>query len=125
MTQFDMVVTQWAFVGPALIFPHRLGMGHVTGREWESLSHQMYLIGAELGVKDEYNLCKGSLEEVRDYCRAVHKRVIKEGIENREEENEEMARHLLEGMHIYNCFICVKPFMAWMYRIFEVIKQIN
>lgn len=27
MTQFDMVTTQWAFVGPVIILPEKLGFG--------------------------------------------------------------------------------------------------
>ena len=123
MTQFDMVVTQWAFVGPALIFPHRLGMSHVPEEQFEALSHQMYLIGRELGVRDEYNLCKGSLHDVRAYCRAVHKRVIKRGLESHDGQSETMAKHLLEGLHMYNAFIWVRPFQAWTARIFQVIRN--
>lgn len=31
MTQFDMVTTQWAFVGPAIILPEKLGFGTPSG----------------------------------------------------------------------------------------------
>ena len=31
MTQFDMVTTQWAFVGPAIILPEKLGFGIPSG----------------------------------------------------------------------------------------------
>ena len=31
MNQFDMVTTQWAFVGPAIILPQKLGFGTPSG----------------------------------------------------------------------------------------------
>jgi hypothetical protein len=31
MTQFDMVTTQWAFVGGAIILPEKLGFGSPSG----------------------------------------------------------------------------------------------
>ena len=75
MSQFDMVVTQWAFVGPALIFSKKLGMSHVPDEDFKALVHQLYLVGKALGVRDEYNLCTGTLEEVKAYCRAIHQMV--------------------------------------------------
>ena len=39
MTQFDMVVTQWAFVGPAFIFPEAFAIGPPTERELEGLKY--------------------------------------------------------------------------------------
>jgi hypothetical protein len=33
MTQFDMVTTQWAFVGPAIILPEKLGFGTPSGSD--------------------------------------------------------------------------------------------
>ena len=52
MSQFDMVVTQWAFVGPFFIFPERVGIPKSTRRDCEAIAHYMFMVGHILGVKD-------------------------------------------------------------------------
>ena len=73
MSQFDMVVTQWAFVGPFFIFPERVGVPTATRRDREAIAHYMYVVGYVLGIKDEFNLCARSVEEVTRYCEFLHK----------------------------------------------------
>ena len=55
MSQFDMVVTQWAFVGPFFIFPERVGIPKSTRRDREAIAHYMFMVGHILGVKDGKN----------------------------------------------------------------------
>ena len=111
-SQYEMVVTQWAFVGPALLWPDKLGIS-VTSPETEEvgtnrftavisyilllicqklnlciflyslnlngsfsqglagLVHVMYLVGRELGIREELNMCAGDLTEVRQAAREI------------------------------------------------------
>ena len=41
MTQFDMVTTQWAFVGPAIILPEQLGFGTPSGTKQDPLPRDL------------------------------------------------------------------------------------
>ena len=89
-----MVVTQWAFVGPALLWPDKLGIS-ISSQETEEvrytrdiyddsigvivllpqglegLVHVMYLVGRELGIREELNMCSGDLNEVREVAREI------------------------------------------------------
>lgn len=76
----------------------------------------MYLVGHALGVKDEYNLCLGSLDEVREYCRQIHARVIVPSMADPSAKSERMARHLLDGINLLNPFVITRPFLAWIFR---------
>ena len=31
ISQFDMVITQWGFLGPLLVFPHKIGVKDTVG----------------------------------------------------------------------------------------------
>ncbi len=120
MTQFDMVVTQWAFVGPILLFPGRVGLRSVTEEDMEALAHHMYGVGYVLGVSHEFNLCAGSLDDVRAYCAALHRRVVKPCLDSpAHDDSVEMAAHLLRGMNLFNPGIRLNSFTANMMEIFE------
>merc|ERR1719330_537701 len=105
ITQFDMVVTQWAFVGPTLLFPDKLGIScDYSERELEGLVYVMYLVGSQLGIKEEFNLCKGGLSEARAYSREVLVEVIQPAVRknSRNQESRDMSKNLLEGISILN-----------------------
>ena len=45
MTQYDMVITQWAFLAPALLKPWQLGLDSISDRELNSLKYVIYCVG--------------------------------------------------------------------------------
>jgi len=120
MSQLDMVVAQWSFVGPMFAFPERVGFAHATDEELIALAHQMYWIGAVLGVRRELNLCGGDLDEVRAYCKLVCSEIINPCLENPSQFEEGMAEHLLEGCALINPFIDGEAFRPFMYRRYGV-----
>ena len=69
-SQYEMVVTQWAFVGPVLLWPEQLGIAR-DDQGVEGLVYVMYLVGRELGICDEFNMCAGDMEAVRSYSRDI------------------------------------------------------
>ncbi len=95
MTQFDMVTTQWAFVGPVFVIPEKLGFSTPLGNfnfqprysakdiflkvfsiffldeDLNAIRHLMYCVGKVLGVDDKYNLCSGDLDECKQYCKDI------------------------------------------------------
>ncbi len=119
-TQFDMVVTQWAFIAPALLFPVKLGVDHLSSADKMALVHVMKSVGKRLGIDDDLNLCiSDDLDEVLDYCRDIHQEVIIPALKTTYEfqEGDSMALHLLEGMQMFNPYILPKPFGTWVFRL--------
>ena len=45
ITQYDMVITQWAFFAPALLKPWPLGLDSVSDKELNSLKYVIYCVG--------------------------------------------------------------------------------
>ena len=41
-SQYEMVVTQWAFVGPALLWPDQLGIARASRAQEEGLVYVMF-----------------------------------------------------------------------------------
>lgn len=52
MSQYDMAVTQWAFVGPVIQFPTRYGIPNGTREELDGFTHLWEVIGYSLGIED-------------------------------------------------------------------------
>lgn len=122
ISQFDMVVTQWGFIGPMLLFPRKLGISDCDSEGLEGMVHIMYLVGLELGVKDELNLCYGGLDKARENSREILENVIQPAFNNsiRDEKCCFMASSLLAGINILNPFIDPAAFHAFTLQLFLV-----
>ena len=109
--QESMVLTQWAFIGPALLWPHQLGLPE-DEEGLEGLVAVMGEVGRQLGVREELNLCNGGLAEAREYARLLHQQ-IHQHLLHPTQLAEEMSKHLLWGANILNPFIRPAAFKTW------------
>ena len=117
MSQYDMVVTQWGFIGAAITRPQLIGLSSATHVQLQALTHQMYIVGKELGIKDEFNLCYGSLEEITEYARGIEDAVIRPALEL-DKDYASMSEHLLGGVNLLNPFVNPSAFAAWTHKLF-------
>ena len=74
-SQYEMVVTQWAFVGPVLLWPDQLGVARRGQEEVEGVLRVMRLVGRQLGIADQLNLCLGDMEHCTEYSRLILEKV--------------------------------------------------
>lgn len=64
ITQMAMSMTQFGFMGFALVRPHLLAIKHDNDDDREAFVHFWAVIGHMLGIKDEFNMCLHPLEVV-------------------------------------------------------------
>ncbi|KAF0292319.1 hypothetical protein FJT64_009670 [Amphibalanus amphitrite] len=76
LSQLDMVLTQWFFVGLVVLHPEKFGLAHLTDDDLECFVHLWRSIGHRLGVAERHNLCVGSLTQVRALCLQLERRVL-------------------------------------------------
>ena len=112
-----MVLTQWAFIGPALLWPHQLGLPE-DEEGLEGLVAVMGEVGRQLGVREELNLCNGGLAEAREYARLLHQQ-IHQHLLHPTQLAEEMSKHLLWGANILNPFIRPAAFRTWAFGLLK------
>ena len=74
-SQYEMVVTQWAFVGPVLLWPHHLGVARRGEEDVEGALYVMMMVGRQLGISDQLNLCLGDRNHCTQYSRLVLEKV--------------------------------------------------
>ena len=49
-SQYDLVLTQWAFVGPVLLFGDHLGFNQMSVEEKSLYTKTFYKVGRDLGM---------------------------------------------------------------------------
>jgi len=118
ISQYDLVLTQWAFIGVLLTHPRQIGYGNPTSESIQYFIHHMYHLGKDLGIDDEFNLCKGNVKEIIAYATDIEKSVIKPALESNFNYFD-MSEHMLHGVSKIVPFIDPKAFKAWIYKLFQ------
>lgn len=62
--QCSMAMTQFGFMGYALVRPYMLGIKHDNNEDREAYVYLWAVLGYMLGIKDEFNMCLHRLEVV-------------------------------------------------------------
>jgi len=124
ITQTDMVLTQFGFIGPYLLFPRKLGISGQNVEGDRGLIYIFYLVGRSLGIQDRFNLCHGDPQLVRQRCTAILRKVIQPSLMYCSELSLDMADHLLEGIIVLNPFIVKQAFRTWTERLL-LEKELN
>ena len=120
MTQYDMVLTQWAFLGPVLLKPDRFGISRKSQENLDGLRYIIYLVGQALGINDDLNLCYGNLQESKDYALEILENEIQTSMCLETDISREMSDNLLIGMHFTNPYIHPGGFKHWTFNTFEI-----
>ncbi|XP_067215877.1 uncharacterized protein [Linepithema humile] len=100
LNQADMAATQFAFMGIILLYPHELGV-HVSDEDMIAFCHLWRGIGYLLGIEDEYNFCRGSLEEIKQRGRDFTETWVRPYLRQVTPEWEHMLRCLVKGTNYY------------------------
>jgi len=109
ITQYDMVITQWGFIGPSIVFNDKIPF-YQKDVSCDGFLHVMYLVGKSLGILDEFNLCQGSVLEIETRCKLLHKEVLQPVLRENDETSQKMSFHLLNGINVLNPLIIQKDF---------------
>lgn len=99
--QCHLSVTQFGFFGIAMVYPERFGIHNGTRRDMEDFVHLWRTIGYFMGVEDEYNFGRGTLDEVVDRSRWLIRALVVPKFREVGEKWEHMSRCMAEGMRMY------------------------
>lgn len=107
VSQWDMAVTQWAFVGPMVLFRSKVGLHSCTEEQYESLIHFWRVIGYFLGIEDKYNLCTGDYEQVLAACQSLLEKEYRDRIAIADPESVSMCKDVSAAMNM------IDPVLTW------------
>lgn len=115
LSQLDMAVTQFAFMGLAVLYPRQLGLFLDEG-DLECVIHFWRTVGYKLGVADCYNLCSGSYDETFRICFEMQETVIKPGLVNPSPQGATMSKNIICAVRVLVIFLSYEGMMAFWAR---------
>ncbi|XP_076358849.1 uncharacterized protein LOC143251331 [Tachypleus tridentatus] len=106
MSQYDMALTQFSFIGVIVLFSRCLGI-YCSQEDLESLVHFWRGVGYQLGIEDRFNICDGSLVETEAIFHKIMDVVWKPTIKSPLPEAVQLSKDIIQAMSI------VVPFLHW------------
>ncbi|XP_045770799.1 uncharacterized protein LOC123871201 [Maniola jurtina] len=113
VSQRDLALTQFGFVGFAVLKAEKFGIRENEDGDWEAYNHFWRVIGHAIGLEDRYNICRRNMEETREVCQILLRQVFTPCLENVPEYFEHMARVMLDGMWCVNPTIHLDSMIYW------------
>ncbi|CAK1541554.1 unnamed protein product [Leptosia nina] len=120
VSQRDLAITQFGFIGLALIKPDKFGIRQLQAGDWEAYNHFWRTIGHAIGLEDKYNICRENFEETREVCRILKERVFTPCLTNVPEYFEHMSRILLDAMWCVNPTVHIEGLIYWTKHVLDV-----
>lgn len=99
ISQWDMLVTQYSFLGVLVAHPWRVGAWWASEEDLAGLIHFWRGIGWLLGVEDKYNFCNGNIADTRALCLEMERFLIIPGFAAADWNHEHMSTSLVTGIN--------------------------
>lgn len=84
VSQYDMVVTQWAFYGLHLMHPKACALYHITDDELYEIVYSWRVISYFIGIDDRFSLWSDNLEKTQQLCHLLFEEVYRPILENQD-----------------------------------------
>ncbi|XP_018330912.1 uncharacterized protein LOC108740896 [Agrilus planipennis] len=117
ISQKDMALTQFGFMGFALCRSEMIGIHKATDEELEAFVHVWRVVGYLMGMEDRFNLCTGTLEEIREKCNILLEKVFLPEVSKQDPNFLKMTSALLTGLWVMNPILQVDGFMTYFYML--------
>ncbi|XP_053695945.1 uncharacterized protein LOC128743407 [Sabethes cyaneus] len=119
ISQKDMAVTQFGFVGYIVLGHKKLGIKYRT-EDMEAMVHFWRVIGYMIGIQDRYNLCTDCLATTEQRMTQVQEQVLRPALLARKETFQQMGNALIDGLWCFNPFLDYDAFVFFTSRLTEV-----
>jgi hypothetical protein len=92
----------------------------------EAILHFWRGIGYLLGIEDKYNLCNGSVDEIKSLCELILEQKLKTSIiESPPEEATQMSRGIVNSIRFYVRLLTYESLTKYLFEIIKIQKEIN
>lgn len=121
LSQYDMLVTQFGFIGLVLLFPQKYGIKW-RDHDLNCFLHLWRLIAYLLGIDDKYNICNRSVDEVKEMCQQIYELEIKVSFEKarlNDSKCNKMSQGIIEAIRPYIPLICWEAFLKHLAHVLD------
>lgn len=116
ITQRDMALTQFGFLGFLVLKPRMLGLPD-TPDVMEPLIHLWRVVGYLMGIKEEFNICTDSVSTTKERMNAILSNVYRPALEKTGEQFDLMSKALLDGLWYSDVILNFRPYMCFAKRL--------
>uniref|UniRef100_A0A182WAG4 ER-bound oxygenase mpaB/mpaB'/Rubber oxygenase catalytic domain-containing protein n=1 Tax=Anopheles minimus TaxID=112268 RepID=A0A182WAG4_9DIPT len=110
ISQRDMAITQFGFVGYAIISYRKLGV-QFDPEDMDALVHLWRVIGHMMGIEERFNACTDRFETTEQRMSLIADEILKPALLNHTTEFVKMGKALIEGLWCFNPFIEYDSFL--------------
>lgn len=119
VSQKDMAITQFAFVGMQLLNPELVGIVG-SRRNFESFSHFWRVLGYLMGIEDRFNVCGETLDETLSRLKAIKEELLLPNFVQLNKDVEEYLRIAVEGFKGFEPWVHADSALFTIKRFLEV-----
>lgn len=120
LNQGDMSGTQFASMGLIVLYPEQFGVYDASDEDLEAFCHLWRGLGYLLGIQDQYNFCRGSLQDVRQRTEDFVEHWVKPNLRTVTAEWEHMSVCLYEGTDVIASLSNYKVFLLYLCDIIKL-----
>ncbi|KAG9510714.1 hypothetical protein GZH46_00734 [Fragariocoptes setiger] len=82
VNQYDMALTQFAFIGLAMVWPQKCGLISASIDQLEGINYYWRVLGYMMGIDDEFNACAyDTYDQIHAYMKLMFEREYKQQFE--------------------------------------------
>ncbi|KAJ8963283.1 hypothetical protein NQ318_018750 [Aromia moschata] len=119
ITQKDMALTQFGFMGIALTRSKYIGIHEGTEEEWRAFLHVWRVVGYLMGIEDRFNLCSGTVEETRQICDLLIDQVFRPHVEQKDKDFLAMSSYMVNGLWSMSPMLKFESIMCYLHALLQ------
>ncbi|KYM78211.1 hypothetical protein ALC53_11406 [Atta colombica] len=119
LNQGDMAGTLFSCMGLAVLYPEQFGI-YASDEDLEAFCHLWRSLGYLLGIQDQYNFCRGNLQEIRQRSKDFIEYWVKPNFREVGPEWEHMVMCVFEGLVYIDLPSNYKVFILYLCDILEL-----
>lgn len=115
MTQYDVALTQFAFIGLAMLWPHKSAMIAAKTEELELINYYWRVLGWFMGMRDDFNACQfDNYEDIKEFNRLIFEHEYKDKFAKHDcKTGLEMTKSICLAMHYFTPLITFNSLAHW------------
>lgn len=113
--QYDVAMTQWAFIGLGMLYPQKSAMIMANNEDLELINYYWRVLGHLMGMKDEFNACQfDSYEDIREFNRLILEHEYKDNFKKEAcKQGLEMTQSICLALHYFMPLITFNNLAHW------------
>uniref|UniRef100_A0A8W7K6Q7 ER-bound oxygenase mpaB/mpaB'/Rubber oxygenase catalytic domain-containing protein n=1 Tax=Anopheles albimanus TaxID=7167 RepID=A0A8W7K6Q7_ANOAL len=119
ISQRDMAITQFGFIG-CIIINHRMLGIQCDRKDMDAFVHFWRVIGHMMGIEERFNACTDCFETTEQRMLVIAKEILRPALLNHTEPFVHMGKALIDGLWCFNPFIEFDSFLYLTMRLTNV-----